>query len=63
MQEVAARAEAAFEWQDPELSYWWTGFKDRQDTGAWTWAESELDKAGREAWKYLLVSIYHPEHI
>ena len=39
--EVLVQVVQAFEWQDPELSYWWTGFKDKEDTGDWTWVESE----------------------
>ena len=34
-------AEAKFEIANAELSYWWSGLKDEDDDGVWTWIESK----------------------
>lgn len=33
-------AESGFD--DPELSYWWTGLKDEDDDRVWNWVGSKL---------------------
>ena len=38
---VIQGAEASFEIGDPEYAYWWTGLRDLDDDGEWTWSASE----------------------
>lgn len=39
---VIKRAESMFEFQDPKLSYWWSGLKDEDDDGVWSWENSGI---------------------
>ena len=39
--QVIQGAEASFEIGDPEYAYWWTGLRDLDDDGEWTWSASE----------------------
>ena len=39
--EVIIAAEASFTLGDPQYSYWWTGLRDPEDDGSWTWDSSE----------------------
>ena len=38
--EIMKLAEAEIT-ENPELSYWWSGFRDENDDGQWEWVESE----------------------
>ena len=38
--EIMTLAEAEIT-ENPELSYWWSGFRDENDDGQWEWVKSE----------------------